>query len=108
MGPVPSKDKKKTDTDGGSAGNKDVVQPMTGPKFSFGSRFDSDIRAKPHLHPKKVDGPGPGDYIVPSSIENKSKNKGHTWGHGQRDWAYLPKEKDKGAKHKKDDYMFQN
>ena len=27
-----------------------------------GSRFESALRAKPHLCPKKVDGPGPGDY----------------------------------------------
>lgn len=33
-----------------------------------GSRFDSSLRSKPHLKPKKVDGPGPGDYIMPSSI----------------------------------------
>jgi hypothetical protein len=42
---------------------------------------------------------------MPSSIENKSKNKGDTWGHGQRDWAYLPKDKEKGAKSKKDDFF---
>ena len=33
-----------------------------------GSRFDSVIRSKPHLHPKKADGPGPGDYALPSCI----------------------------------------
>lgn len=34
----------------------------------MGSRFDSDVRSKNHLKPKKVDGPGPGDYALPSSI----------------------------------------
>ena len=39
-----------------------------------GSRFDSQIRSKPHLHPKKVDGPGPGDYEAPSSIKKNTRN----------------------------------
>ena len=39
-------------------------------KKADGSRFDSAIRAKPHLQPKKVDGPGPGDYQLPSSIRD--------------------------------------
>ena len=38
-------------------------------KKADGSRFDSQIRAKPHLAPKKADGPGPGDYALPSSIK---------------------------------------
>lgn len=33
-----------------------------------GSRFDSALRAKPHLKPKKVDGPGPGDYRLHDSV----------------------------------------
>lgn len=106
FGHAPPNKKKPAEADGANTVNKGELAPLGGPKFSFGSRFDSDIRAKPHLNPKKVDGPGPGDYKMPSSIQNKSKNKGHTWGHGQRDWAYLPKDKDKGAKNKKDDYMF--
>ncbi len=37
--------------------------------FSIGSRFDSDIRSKDHIRPKKKDGPGPGSYVMPSSIK---------------------------------------
>jgi hypothetical protein len=40
----------------------EIKQPKKGPIFSFGSRFNSDIRSKEHLKPTKVDGPGPGDY----------------------------------------------
>ena len=36
-----------------------------------GSRFNSSLRSKPHLRPTKVDGPGPGDYALPSSIKTK-------------------------------------
>lgn len=34
----------------------------TAPIFSFGSRFDSDIRSKDHLKPRKKLEPGPGSY----------------------------------------------
>lgn len=47
-------------------------------KKADGSRFDSQIRAKPHLHPKKVDGPGPGDYIMPSSIKHSHRHSRST------------------------------
>jgi hypothetical protein len=40
----------------------EIKEPKKGPVFSFGSRFNSDIRSKEHLKPTKVDGPGPGDY----------------------------------------------
>ncbi len=39
-----------------------------------GSRFDSSLRAKPHLKPKKVDGPGPGDYALPDSVVTKKRD----------------------------------
>ena len=39
-----------------------IKVPQAGAQFSFGSRFNSDIRSKEHLFPKKADGPGPGDY----------------------------------------------
>ena len=59
--------------------------PVGGPTYSFGTRFDdkrvpattvkadgtrfdSALRAKPHLKPKKVDGPGPGDYKLADSV----------------------------------------
>lgn len=92
--------------DGANAGKGDVVVPPGGPQYSFGSRFDSDIRAKPHLKPKKVDGPGPGDYQLQGAIQCHSKNVGATWGHGERDWAYLPKDKDKGNRRPKDDFLY--
>jgi hypothetical protein len=52
-----------------------------------GSRFDSSLRNKPHLKPKKVDGPGPGDYALPSSIKQNSRiinsAQESTWGTGR-------------------------
>ena len=36
----------------------------TAPLFTMGSRFDSDVRSKDHIRPKKVDGPGPGSYAL--------------------------------------------
>ena len=39
-----------------------------------GSRFDSQIRAKPHLRPRKTDEPGPGDYQLPSSIRTDRRH----------------------------------
>ena len=41
----------------------------SGPLFTFGSRFESTLGSKSHLKPKKVDGPGPGAYKLPSSIK---------------------------------------
>lgn len=40
----------------------------------MGSRFDSDVRSKDHINPKKKDGPGPGSYALPSSIKVVEKN----------------------------------
>lgn len=47
-------------------------------KKADGSRFDSMIRAKPHLRPKKVDGPGPGDYKLPDSVKVHRRNANST------------------------------
>ena len=38
-----------------------------------GSRFDSSLRTKPHLKPKKIDGPGPGDYKLLDSVRTKHR-----------------------------------
>ena len=38
------------------------------------SRFDSKIRSKPHLHPKKSDDPGPGSHAISSGIKNGKNN----------------------------------
>lgn len=68
-----------------------------GPMFSMGSRFDSDVRSKDHLRPKKKDGPGPGSYALPSGLNvykstsmDKEKKK-TSWGKAGRDWSDLPK-----------------
>lgn len=49
-----------------------------------GSRFDSSLRNKPHLRPKKVDGPGPGDYQLKDSVGTKYRPSASaqtsTWG----------------------------
>ena len=52
-----------------------------------GTRFDSALRSKPHLKPKKVDGPGPGDYALPDSVVVKKRAPASaqisTWGTGR-------------------------
>lgn len=71
-----------------------IKEPKTAPCYTFGSRFDerrepmvkkpdgsrfdSQILAKPHLNPKKVDGPGPGSYDLPSSIKQNNRAPGTT------------------------------
>ena len=63
-------------------------------KKADGSRFDSAIRAKPHLRPKKMDGPGPGDYELPGAVRvhkrNASSTQHSTFGGANRDWSDLP------------------
>ena len=63
-------------------------------KKTDGSRFDSQIRAKPHLKPRKVDGPGPGDYKLPGSVRihrrNASSTQNSTFGGASREWSDLP------------------
>ncbi len=68
MGVKTSLDKR--DQDGLGPGAYLVKASNTAPLFTFGSRFDSDVRSKDHLHPKKKDGPGPGSYDMGSSIRN--------------------------------------
>lgn len=57
-------------------------------KKADGSRFDSMLRAKPHLKPKKVDGPGPGDYKLPDSVKTKYRaevsKQESTFGNGRQ------------------------
>ena len=58
----------------------------TAPMFSMGSRFDSDVRSKDHLRPRKSDGPGPGSYALPSALnvykstDRDKEVKKMTWG----------------------------
>ena len=61
----------------------------SGPSYQFGSRFDdkrspprtkadgsrfeSALRSKPHLFPRKADGPGPGDYKLEDSVKTRHR-----------------------------------
>jgi hypothetical protein len=44
-----------------------VKEATPGP--TFGSRFNSSIRSKEHMCPRKAEGPGPGDYKLPGAIK---------------------------------------
>lgn len=60
----------------------------------MGSRFDSDVRSKDHIRPRKTDGPGPGSYPLPGAItvaKSVSDKKKSTFGVAKRDWSDLPK-----------------
>ena len=57
----------------------------------MGSRFDSSVRSKDHIRPKKKDGPGPGSYALGSSIRttasstvSDSGKKSTTFGYSMR------------------------
>ena len=72
MCPKPGESYKKDDgkdKDGLGPGAYNIKVPRTTPIFSFGTRFGSSIRSKDHLRPRKVDGPGPGSYKLPSSVK---------------------------------------
>lgn len=58
----------------------------------MGSRFDSDVRSKDHLKPRKKDGPGPGSYELPSCVNPGKQLKNTTFGKAERDWSDLPKD----------------
>lgn len=77
-------------------GEYTIKEPINSPVFSFGSRFNSDIRSKEHLKPKKVDGPGPGDYLLHSAIRVQkralSSTQDCTFGKAGREWSDLPRE----------------
>jgi hypothetical protein len=69
-----------------------IKMANTAPTFTMGSRFDSDVRSKDHLKPRKAEGPGPGSYALPSAMKiAKSTNDKTTWGKAKRDWSDLPK-----------------
>ncbi len=68
-----------------------VKDTNNAPERTFGSRFDTDIRSRDHLQPRKKDGPGPGSYVMPSSFkvykpkpDDKGK-KATSWGKAHRD-----------------------
>jgi len=73
-------------------GTYQVKASSTAPMFSLGSRFDSDVRSKDHIRPKKKDGPGPGTYELQSSIRQVKQLKNPTFGKAARDWSDLPKD----------------
>ena len=57
----------------------------------MGSRFDSDVRSKDHLKPRKKEGPGPGSYELPGCVRVAKSTKRATFGMAERDWSDLPK-----------------
>ena len=57
----------------------------------MGSRFDSDVRSKDHIRPRKKDGPGPGSYEARSSINAAKIGNKNTFGKSTREWSNLPK-----------------
>lgn len=75
---------KRLDREGLGPGTYHIKPAMTSPMCSLGSRFDSDVRNKDHLHPKKSDGTGPGSYDLPSSIKVATQMKKSTFGMAQR------------------------
>lgn len=64
---------------------------QTAPLFTMGSRFDSDVRSKDHIRPRKKDGPGPGSYDMGSSLRVAKLGNKNTFGKASRDWSDLPK-----------------
>lgn len=85
--------------DGLGPGAYTLTLAKAGPVYSFGSRFNSSIRNKDHLKPRKVDGPGPGAYKLPSSVKTGKRTDSHmdamkqsTFGGAQRNFNNLPKD----------------
>jgi len=67
-------EKKKSGDDHVGPSFNDPKPRNSAPCFSFGSRFGEDIRAKPHLRPIKVNGPGPGSYKLHDSVRVFRRN----------------------------------
>lgn len=92
------KNRKETRADDGlGPGSYNAKLAVAGPVFSFGSRFNSSLRFKDHLRPRKVDGPGPGAHKLPSGLRVEPKmedsHKFHgTFGTSARNFINLPKE----------------
>jgi hypothetical protein len=85
--------------DGLGPGAYSIAAPRAGPKFTFGSRFNSSIRSKDHLRPRKVDGPGPGSYKLPSTVKAIKRTESHvdslkssTFGGAQRGFNLAAKD----------------
>ena len=50
---IPDRSKTIVQKDAVGPGLYHIKEAQPGPVFTFGSRFNSDIRSKEHLHPKK-------------------------------------------------------
>jgi hypothetical protein len=91
---IPDRSKTIVQKDAVGPGLYHIKEAQPGPVFTFGSRFNSDIRSKEHLHPKKAEGPGPGDYQVPGSIRalhrSATSKQNCTFGNGKRQFSDLP------------------
>ena len=79
----------KEDQDGPGPDQYSLKLMSGAPLCSFGGRFDSDVRSKDHIHPKKKDGPGPGSYVLPSGLKvykplTGGNAKRTTWGKAAR------------------------
>ena len=83
---------KRPEREGLGPGTYFIKPSSTAPCFSLGSRFDSDVRSKDHLRPKKKDGPGPGSYDLPGAVKVAKATKETTFGKATRDWSDLPKD----------------
>ena len=78
-----------------------VKEVVPGPVFSFGTRFNSEIRSKDrlpkHLRTERFNGPGPGEYKLPGAIKVKKNDHKRalstqdcTFGNGKREWSDIP------------------
>jgi Sperm-tail PG-rich repeat len=83
---------KRPEREGLGPGTYFIKPSSTAPSFSVGGRFDSDVRSKDHLKPKKKDGPGPGSYDLPGAVQVAKPLKVTTFGKAARDWSDLPKD----------------
>ena len=60
-----AKKEEKPEKDGLAPNTYIIKSSSTAPTYSFGSRFDTDIRSKNHVKHEKVDKPAPGTYSPP-------------------------------------------
>lgn len=81
--------------DGLGPGQYNAQMAQSAPIFSFGSRFNSSIRNKDHLRPRKVDGPGPGAYKLADTVKIQKRHPESidrtTFGTSERQFSNLPK-----------------
>jgi hypothetical protein len=82
--------------DGLGPGSYPIPKTNSGPIHTFGSRFESSLGSKSHLKPKKVDGPGPGAYKLPGSLNLRARHPSAvgrtTFGTAGREFSDLPQD----------------